>query len=93
MRAFIFVTAPDVIAQGGACEQNLFNWYSYVTETLHLTPVIAVWDVAATSLIVEEAGGRFSDLRGKHDIRAGNAVITNGQLHAETIATIQALRS
>jgi hypothetical protein len=41
-----FVTAPDVIAQGGACEQNLFNWYSYVTETLHLTPVIAVWDVA-----------------------------------------------
>ena len=41
-----FVTAPDVIAQGGACEQNLFNWYSYVTSTLHLIPVIAVWDVA-----------------------------------------------
>ena len=41
-----FVTAPDVIAQGGACEQNLFNWYAYVTNTLHLTPVIAVWDVA-----------------------------------------------
>jgi hypothetical protein len=41
-----FVTAPDVVAQGGACEQNLFNWYAYVTNTLHLTPVIAVWDVA-----------------------------------------------
>jgi len=41
-----FVTAPDAIAQGGACEQNLLNWYSYVTNTLHLTPVIAVWDVA-----------------------------------------------
>ena len=41
-----FVTAPDVIAQGGACEQNLFNWYAYVTQTLHLIPVIAVWDVA-----------------------------------------------
>jgi hypothetical protein len=41
-----FVTAPDVIAQGGACEQNLFNWYSYVTNTLHLIPVITVWDVA-----------------------------------------------
>lgn len=40
-----FVTAPDVIAQGGACEQNLFDWYSYVT-SLHLIPVIAVWDVA-----------------------------------------------
>ena len=41
-----FVTAPDVIAQGGACEQNLFNWYEYVTQTVHLIPVIAVWDVA-----------------------------------------------
>src|ERR1017187_6379055 len=40
-----FVTAPDVIAQGGACEQNLFNWYIYVT-SLQLIPVIAVWDVA-----------------------------------------------
>lgn len=41
-----FVTAPDAIAQGGVCEQNLFNWYAYVTNVLHLTPVIAVWDVA-----------------------------------------------
>jgi len=41
-----FVTAPDAVAQGGACEQNLVNWYTYVTETLHLIPVIAVWDVA-----------------------------------------------
>lgn len=56
-------------------------------------PRLAVWDVAATSLIVEEAGGRFSDLRGKHDIRANDAVITNGLLHAETISLITALRS
>lgn len=41
-----FVTAPDAIAQGGACEQNLFRWYAYVTTTLHLIPVISVWDVA-----------------------------------------------
>jgi hypothetical protein len=42
-----FVTAPDVIAQGGACEQNLLNWYEYVTQTAHLIPVIAVWDVGS----------------------------------------------
>jgi hypothetical protein len=41
-----FVTAPDVVAQGGACEANLNNWFTYVTQTLHLIPVIAVWDVA-----------------------------------------------
>ena len=27
-------------------------------------PQLSVWDVAATSLVVNEAGGRFSDLRG-----------------------------
>jgi len=41
-----FVTAPDAATQGGACEQNLYNWFTYVTQTLHLVPVIAVWDVA-----------------------------------------------
>ena len=40
-----FVTAPDAVAQGGLCEQNLTNWYRYVTQ-LRLVPVIAVWDVA-----------------------------------------------
>jgi hypothetical protein len=41
-----FVTAPDAIAQGGTCEQNLLNWYTYVTQTLHMIPVIGVWQVA-----------------------------------------------
>jgi hypothetical protein len=41
-----FVTAPDAIAQGGDCEANLTQWFNYVTQTLHLIPVIAVWDVA-----------------------------------------------
>jgi hypothetical protein len=41
-----FVTAPNAIAQGGTCEQNLITWYDYVTQQLHLIPVIAVWDVA-----------------------------------------------
>ena len=41
-----FVTAPDAIAQGGACEQNLVNWLRTATLTLHLIPVIAVWNVA-----------------------------------------------
>ena len=41
-----FVTAPDAIAQGGTCEQNLLSWYTYVTETLHMIPVIGVWQVA-----------------------------------------------
>jgi hypothetical protein len=41
-----FVTAPDTVAQGGTCEQNLLRWYAYATQTLHVTPVISVWQVA-----------------------------------------------
>ena len=41
-----FVTAPDAVAQGGTCLSNLTTWFDYVTQTLHLIPVIAVWDVA-----------------------------------------------
>ena len=51
-------------------------------------PQLSVWDVAATSLVVNEAGGRFSDLRGTPSIRSGNAVVTNGLLHAATLALL-----
>jgi histidinol-phosphatase len=51
-------------------------------------PQLSVWDVAATSLVVNEAGGRFSDLRGTTSIRSGNAVVTNGLLHEATLALL-----
>jgi len=53
-------------------------------------PQLSVWDVAATSLIVTEAGGRFSALDGSRTIRANNAVVTNGLLHDEVLAAIAA---
>jgi histidinol-phosphatase len=43
------------------------------------------WDYAAAKLIVEEAGGRFSDLRGRDRIDSGNAVVTNGLLHQQVL--------
>jgi histidinol-phosphatase len=59
---------------------------------LVVEPSLSVWDVAATSLIVEEAGGRFSDCSGRHDIRAQEAVISNGLLHPQALAIIAAAR-
>lgn len=55
-------------------------------------PGLQIWDIAATSLLVEEAGGRVTDLSGAVDLRAGHAVLSNGRLHNEVIATIQRLR-
>jgi histidinol-phosphatase len=38
------------------------------------------WDLAAPSIVVEEAGGRFTDLTGGQTLAAGG-VFSNGQLH------------
>lgn len=43
---------------------------------------IMAWDVAAGVLIVEEAGGRVTDHRGrKLDMGGGEVVASNGALH------------
>jgi histidinol-phosphatase len=46
------------------------------------------WDHAATALIVEEAGGRFSDADGRHRIGADTAVFSNGRFHDEILAAL-----
>jgi histidinol-phosphatase len=49
-------------------------------------PVVAVWDVAGIVPIVEEAGGRFTNLEGRPGADGGSAVSTNGFLHDEVVA-------
>lgn len=46
-----------------------------------LEPEIKPWDVAATKIIVTEAGGRYSDFAGTPSIYTGSAVISNGRMH------------
>jgi len=46
---------------------------------------LALWDLAALQVIVEEAGGRFTDLRGIARPDGGSAVSTNGVLHGEVL--------
>jgi histidinol-phosphatase len=48
------------------------------------------WDYAAAKVIVEEAGGRFSDLAGRPNIDGRAAVVTNGRLHDEVLAIVSA---
>ena len=44
------------------------------------------WDLAAVQVIVEEAGGRFSDFAGESRIDSGTALSSNGLLHDELLA-------
>ena len=39
------------------------------------------WDLAPCKIIVEEAGGRFTDFDGRPTIYTGSALATNGRLH------------
>lgn len=54
-------------------------------------PGVKEWDLAATQVIVEEAGGRFSDFAGVSRIDSGSAVASNGLLHEELLAAVSGL--
>ncbi|MGC1485687.1 MAG: inositol monophosphatase family protein [Candidatus Acidiferrum sp.] len=52
---------------------------------LHSKP----WDLAPAGLIVEEAGGRATDVNGKRTIYSGSLVSTNGKVHEEVLALLR----
>src|SRR5215469_6476034 len=52
-------------------------------------PAVSVWDIAAIQVIVEEAGGRFTDLTGAARPDGGSAVSTNGHLHDEVLRLLR----
>ncbi|HSC02141.1 MAG TPA: inositol monophosphatase family protein [Solirubrobacteraceae bacterium] len=50
--------------------------------------VVSLWDLAAPQVIVEEAGGRFTDLAGVPTAAGGSALATNGLLHEQALALV-----
>ena len=54
-----------------------------------IAPVMSVWDNAPLQPIVEEAGGRFTDLNGVATIHGGAAISTNGLLHDPVLALLR----
>jgi histidinol-phosphatase len=47
------------------------------------------WDVAAVKVIVEEAGGRFSDWDGTATIDRTDVIASNGKVHEEALRVLQ----
>jgi histidinol-phosphatase len=47
------------------------------------------WDLAPCKLLVEEAGGRFTDWDGNPTIYTGTALATNGRLHDAALALLR----
>ncbi len=54
---------------------------------------LKAWDVAAGALLVEEAGGRVTNMDGAPlDLHGGNIVASNRRIHAEIVATLDETR-
>ena len=51
-------------------------------------PEVSLWDLAALQVVVEEAGGRFTDLSGVARADGGSVVCTNGLLHDEALVRL-----
>jgi histidinol-phosphatase len=47
------------------------------------------WDLAPCKIVVEEAGGRFTDFEGAPTIYTGSALATNGRLHDAALALLR----
>ncbi len=52
-------------------------------------PVMSDWDAGPLMVILEEAGGRFTDWKGKPTTLGQEGVATNGALHNEVLKMIQ----
>ena len=53
---------------------------------------VSLWDLAAPKILVEEAGGRFTDFSGAATPSSGDAAATNGLLHAHVLGALAAPR-
>jgi len=52
---------------------------------INVDPKSNLWDIAAPKIILEEAGGKFTDLKGSDSLLSGAFVGTNGLLHDQVL--------
>jgi histidinol-phosphatase len=76
------------------CGYGDFWQYMLVAEgalEIAIDPEVSLWDLAAPMAVVEEAGGTFTDLSGDPTPDGGDAIATNGLLHAAAMAYVARL--
>jgi fructose-1,6-bisphosphatase/inositol monophosphatase family enzyme len=76
---------------------GFLDLYSYATLASGRVDAVvmvgeAPWDVAAARVIVEEAGGRFTDFRGESTVYGGTTIASNGHLHDELLELLGTCR-
>jgi histidinol-phosphatase len=54
---------------------------------------VQIWDLGPLKILVEEAGGRFTDLSGKATVASGACVASNGLVHDHVLAALRGTRA
>ncbi len=49
---------------------------------------VQIWDIAPLQILIEEAGGRFTDLSGKPTHASGSCVASNGLVHEHVLGAL-----
>ncbi|MGH7309331.1 MAG: inositol monophosphatase family protein [Candidatus Rokuibacteriota bacterium] len=84
-----FVRLVDATAR----QRGFGDYYGYTLVAegkaeVYLEADLKPWDLAACRLLVEEAGGRFTDFEGRPTIYTGTALATNGYLHESALGLL-----
>ena len=90
------VGRPDVVLQlARACwrSRGIGDAWQYMlvaegAAEIAVDPEVSLWDLAAVQVIVEEAGGRFTDLGGAATAGGGDGIATNGRVHDAALAIV-----
>ncbi len=53
-------------------------------------PIANPWDLASVQIVIDEAGGRFSSWQGNPTYTDGDGVGSNGVVHDEVLACLNA---
>lgn len=75
--------------QRGLGDFSAYLWVAEGQGEIALSTTVRAWDVAALQVIVEEAGGRLTDLDGRPGIYGNTVCASNGLLHDAALAALR----
>lgn len=88
--ANLFTLADDVHRTRGFGDCYMYHLLASGRADAVIEAAISIWDIAALTVIVEEAGGKVTNLRGAPIDKDTNSILaTNGLLHQQILAPFE----
>ena len=90
--------AVESLTRGSRRQRGYGDFYNHCLVASGSTDValdaeVNLWDLAAVKVIVEAAGGRFTDFTGVRTADAGDALSTNARLHDQVLELLTTART